>query len=171
MLTVISGYNRMILDELSAARSIARQRRRDSQGGPAGRALTNQLLAFSRRQIIRLSVVNPNAVIVNTEKMLRHVIGEDIHLMLNLAADAGNIKADPGHIEQAVVNLAVNAETLCRRGPARHRNANVRLDETYARTHSGVQPGEFVMIAVSDTGHGMDTETRRHIFEPFSPPR
>src|SRR5271157_3523106 len=168
MLTVISGYNRMILDELSPLDPLRGNAEEILKAADRAAALTNQLLAFSRRQMIRLSVLNVNAVIANTEKMLRHVIGEDIQLVLNPAPDAGNIKADPGHIEQAVVNLAVNArDAMPRGGRLVIETGNVRLDETYARTHSGVQPGEFVMIALSDTGHGMDTETRRHIFEPF----
>ena len=168
MLTVISGYNRMILDELSQLDPLRGNAEEVLKAADRAAALTNQLLAFSRRQVIRLSVLSVNALIVNTEKMLRHVIGEDIQLTLNPAPDAGNIRADPGHIEQAVVNLAVNArDAMPAGGRLAIETANVRLDETYARTHSGVQPGEFVMIAVSDTGHGMDTETRRHIFEPF----
>jgi two-component system cell cycle sensor histidine kinase/response regulator CckA len=168
MLTVISGYNRMILDDLSPLDPLRGNAEEILKAADRAAALTNQLLAFSRRQIMRPSVLNVNAVIANTEKMLRHVIGEDIQLMLNPARDAGNIRADPGHIEQAVVNLAVNArDAMPLGGRLAIETANVRLDETYARTHSGVQPGEFVMIAVSDTGHGMDAETRRHIFEPF----
>ena len=131
-------------------------------------ALTNQLLAFSRRQIMQPRVINVNAVIGQTEKMLRRLIGEDIELVMSLSDDAGNIKADPGHVEQAIVNLAVNArDAMPLGGRLTIETANVQLDENYARTHMGVKPGEFVMIAVSDTGHGMDAETRQHIFEPF----
>jgi len=168
MLTVISGYNRMILDDLSPLDPLRGNAEEILKAADRAAALTNQLLAFSRRQIMRPCVLNVNAVIANTEKMLRHVIGEDVHLMLSPARDAGNIRADPGHIEQAVVNLAVNArDAMPAGGRLAIETANVRLDETYARTHSGMHPGEFVMIAVSDTGHGMDGETRRHIFEPF----
>jgi CheY-like chemotaxis protein len=158
----------MILDDLSPLDPLRGNAEEILKAADRAAALTNQLLAFSRRQIIRLSVLNVNAVIADTEKMLRRVIGEDVHLVLNPARDAGNIRADPGHIAQAVVNLAVNArDAMPAGGRLAIETANVRLDETYARTHSGVQPGEFVMIAVSDSGHGMDTETRRHIFEPF----
>jgi hypothetical protein len=168
MLTVISGYNRMILDELSPLDPLRGNAEEILKAADRAAALTNQLLAFSRRQIMRPTVLDVNAVIASTEKMLRRLIGEDIQLLLNPARDAGNIRADPGHIEQAVVNLAVNArDAMPGGGRLAIETANVRLDETYARTHPGVQPGEFVMIAVSDTGHGMDAETRRHIFEPF----
>jgi PAS domain S-box-containing protein len=168
MLTVISGYNRMILDELSPLDPLRANAEEILKAADRAAALTNQLLAFSRRQIVRPCVFNVNAVIANTEKMLRRLIGEDVQLVLNPAQDVGNIKADPGHIEQAVINLALNArDAMPAGGRIAIETANVRLDETYSRTHVGVEPGEFVMIAVSDTGHGMDAETRRHIFEPF----
>ena len=113
-------------------------------------------------------VINVNAVLIQTQKMLQRLIGEDIELILDLGVDIGNIKADPGHVEQAIVNLAVNArDAMPMGGHLRIETADVVLDETYARTHMGVKPGEFTMIAVSDDGHGMDAETRRHIFEPF----
>jgi CheY-like chemotaxis protein len=96
------------------------------------------------------------------------LIGEDVELVMRLHPDAGNIKADPGHVEQAVVNLAVNArDAMPLGGRLTIETENVYLDSSYARTHMGVSPGEFVLIAVSDTGHGMDAETRRRIFEPF----
>src|SRR5262249_15414813 len=125
-------------------------------------------LAFSRRQIMQPRVINVNAVLTQTQKMLRRLIGEDIELHLNMAVNVGNIKADPGHVEQAIVNLAVNApDAMPMGGKLTIETASVVLDEHYARTHMGVKPGDFTMIAVSDTGHGMDAETRRHIFEPF----
>jgi CheY-like chemotaxis protein len=131
-------------------------------------ALTNQLLAFSRRQIMQPRVINVNAVLIQTQKMLQRLIGEDIELVLNLGVNVGNIKADPGHVEQAIVNLAVNArDAMPMGGHLRIETCDVVLDEHYARTHMGVKPGDFTMIAVSDDGHGMDAETRRHIFEPF----
>jgi CheY-like chemotaxis protein len=109
-----------------------------------------------------------NTVIMRTEKMLRRLIGEDIEVRLSLGAEVGNIRADPSHIDQALVNLVVNArDAMPTGGQITIETANVQLDETYAKTHTGVQPGEFVMVAVSDTGHGMDAETRRRIFEPF----
>jgi len=168
MLTVISGYNRMILDELSTMDPLRGYAEEILKAADRAGALTNQLLAFSRRQIMQPRVINVNAVLILTQKMLRRLIGEDVDLVLNLAVNVGNIKADPGHVEQAIVNLAVNArDAMPLGGRLTIETADVVLDETYARTHLGVQPGEFTMIAVSDTGHGMDAETRRHIFEPF----
>jgi CheY-like chemotaxis protein len=100
--------------------------------------------------------------------MLRRLIGEDVQLVLSLGADTGNIKADPNHIEQAIVNLAVNArDAMPMGGRITIETGNAEIDETYAKTHMGVKPGEFVMIVVSDTGCGMDSATRQHIFEPF----
>jgi PAS domain S-box-containing protein len=168
MLTVISGYNRMILDELSPLDPLRGYAEEILKAADRAGALTNQLLAFSRRQIMQPRVVNVNTVVNQTEKMLRRLIGEDIELVLGLDPAVANIRADPGHVEQAIVNLAVNArDAMQLGGRLTIETQNVALDENYAKTHMGVKPGEFVMIAVSDTGHGMDAETRRRIFEPF----
>jgi len=168
MLTVISGYNRMILDELSALDPLRGYAEEILKAADRAAALTGQLLAFSRRQIMQPRVFNVNAVLIQTQKMLQRLIGEDIELILNLGVNIGNIKADPGHVEQAIVNIAVNArDAMPMGGHLRIETSDVVLDENYARTHVGVNPGEFTMIAVSDDGHGMDAETRRHIFEPF----
>ena len=168
MLTVINGYNRMILDELSPLDPLRGCAEEVLKAADRAGALTNQLLAFSRRQVMQPRVINPNTTVIQTEKMLRRLIGEDIELVLSLHRDAGNIKADPGHIEQAIVNLAVNSrDAMPKGGRLTIETANVHLDEHYAKTHLGVKPGDFVMIAVSDTGHGMDQETRRRLFEPF----
>jgi two-component system cell cycle sensor histidine kinase/response regulator CckA len=168
MLTVISGYNRMILDELSTLDPLRGYAEEILKAADRAGALTQQLLAFSRRQVMQPRVISVNNVIAQTEKMLRRLIGEDVELLFGLAVDAGNIKADPGHVEQAIVNLAVNArDAMPLGGRLNIETANVHLDENYARTHMGVTPGDFVMIAVSDNGTGMDAETRRRIFEPF----
>jgi len=168
MLTVISGYNRMILDELRPddplrdyAEEIARA------AGRAG-AITKQLLVFSRRQMLEPRIITVNAIISQIEKMLLRLLGEDIQLTLDLQEDVANIKADPNQLEQAIVNLAVNArDAMPSGGQIFLQSANVRLDENYVKTHLGVQPGDYVMIAMTDTGHGMDAKTRQRIFEPF----
>jgi two-component system cell cycle sensor histidine kinase/response regulator CckA len=168
MLTVISGYNRMLLDELSPNDPLRTYADEAIKAADRAGAITNQLLSFSRRQIMQPRVISVNTVLQQTEKMLRRLIGEDVELVLELSEDAGNIKADPNHIEQAIVNLAVNSrDAMPNGGRISIETANTRLDEHYARTHLGVNPGEFVMIAVIDTGHGMDAATRQHIFEPF----
>jgi len=168
MLTVISGYNRMILDELSALDPLRGYAEEILKAADRAGALTNQLLAFSRRQIMKPRVMNVNATLAGTEKMLQRLIGEDIELKLVLSSDTGNIKADPNAVEQAIVNLAVNArDAMPLGGRLTVETGNVELDESYAKSHMGVTPGEFVMIAVSDTGVGMDAATKRRIFEPF----
>ena len=168
MLTVISGYNRMLLDELSPADPLRSYVEEALTAADRAAELTNQLLAFSRRQIMQPKVVNVNAVVKQSDKMLRRLIGEDIEVVFRLKDDVGNIKVDPGHLEQAIVNLAVNSrDAMPVGGRLTVETCNVHLDENYARSHVGVKAGEFVMIAVSDNGTGMDAATRQHIFEPF----
>jgi len=158
----------MILDELSTLDPLRGYAEEILKAADRAGALTNQLLAFSRRQIMQPRVINVNAVLIQTQKMLQRLIGEDVELVLDLGVSVGNIKADPGHVEQAIVNLAVNArDAMPMGGHLRIETSSVELDENYAKTHMGVKPGQFTMIAVSDDGHGMDAETRRHIFEPF----
>ena len=168
MLTVISGYNRMLLDELAAQDPLRSYVEEALTAADRAAELTNQLLTFSRRQIVQPRVVSVNNVIRGSEKMLGRLIGEDIEVVFLLNAEAGNIKVDPGHLEQAIVNLAVNSrDAMPLGGRLTVETSNVDLDENYARSHVGVRPGEFVLIAVSDNGTGMDAATRLHIFEPF----
>jgi two-component system cell cycle sensor histidine kinase/response regulator CckA len=168
MLTVISGYTRMILDELSPLDPLHDYAQEIGKAAERAGAITNQLLSFSRRQVIQPRVVNVNAILAQTEKMLRRLLGEDIQLTLSLGDGVGNIQADPNQIEQAVVNLAVNSRhAMPTGGHISIETGNVHLDEDYIKTHLGVTPGEFVMISVTDTGHGMDAATKQRIFEPF----
>src|SRR5438132_627747 len=168
MLTVIAGYNRMILDEVSPLDPLRGYAEEILKAADRATALTGQLLSFSRRQVMKPRMLEVNAVIRETEKMLRRMIGEDIELVLRLGEETGVIKSDPNHIEQAIVNLTANArDAMPLGGRITIETSNTRIDEHYVRTHMGVKPGEFVMIAVSDTGHGMDAATRQHIFEPF----
>ncbi len=168
MLTVISGYNQMILDQLSPLDPMRGYAEEILKASDRAAALTNQLLAFSRRQIVQPRVFSVNEALSQTEKMLRRLIGEDIVLTLNLHRETGNIRADPGHLEQAIFNLATNArDAMPKGGRLTIETANTSLDDMYSRTHLGVQPGDYVMIAVTDSGHGMDLETKRRIFEPF----
>jgi two-component system, cell cycle sensor histidine kinase and response regulator CckA len=168
MLTVIAGYSKMILDELPPDDPLREYAEEIGKAGERAGAITNQLLAFSRRQLIQPRVINVNAVMAQTEKMLRRLLGEDIQLTLDVQEDIANIKADPNQIEQAIVNLAVNSrDAMPNGGQIFLQTAQLDLDEVYVRTHLGVQPGEYVMIAITDTGHGMEAEVRKHIFEPF----
>jgi CheY-like chemotaxis protein/two-component sensor histidine kinase len=131
-------------------------------------ALTLQLLAFSRKQVIEPAVVDLNTSVTEIQKMLHRVIGEDVELAIRLQPDLGYIKADPGQLGQVLMNLAVNSrDAMPSGGTLAIETANVELDETYVRQHLGARPGQFVMLAVSDTGIGMDSDTLSHIFEPF----
>ncbi len=127
-----------------------------------------QLLAFSRKQMLAPKLLDLNGVVTENLKLLTRLIGEDIDLVMIPGGELGLVKADPNQIEQVIMNLAVNArDAMPHGGNLVIESANVRLDENFARTHAGVEPGEYVMIAVSDTGTGMDAETQSHIFEPF----
>ncbi len=168
LLTIISGYDRMLLEGLAPEDPLRTYAEEVAKAADRAGALTGQLLAFSRRQVMRPRTIDVNELIRGADRMLRRLIGEDIDLRLGLGAEAGNIKADPGQVEQIVLNLAINARDAMPDGGKLTIETEVtHLDENYARTHVGVLPGDYVMIAVSDTGHGMDAETKRHIFEPF----
>ena len=168
LLMVIMGRADVMLSRLdhahpmrSAIREITRTARRAAD-------LTHQLLAFSRKQVLKPAVLDLNAVLTNLGEMLRRLIGEDIELITALAPALGHVKADPGQIEQIVMNLVVNArDAMPHGGQLTIETANVELDEAYARRHVGVRPGFYVMLALSDTGVGMDPATQARIFEPF----
>ena len=131
-------------------------------------ALTRQLLAFSRQQVLQPSVINLNKIIADTENMLQHLIGEDIKLVTVPDPQLGHVRADAGQIEQIIMNLVVNArDAMPDGGRLTIETSNVILDRMYSRQYIGVTPGPHVMLAVSDTGVGMDAETQARIFEPF----
>jgi CheY-like chemotaxis protein len=130
--------------------------------------LTRQLLSFSRRQVVEMKVIDLNATLQDLEKMLRRVIGEDIELSFLLDKNLGRLKADPGQIEQAILNLIVNArDAMPSGGKITAETCNVDLGKEYALTHMGINPGPYIMLSISDTGMGMGPEIRERIFEPF----
>jgi signal transduction histidine kinase/CheY-like chemotaxis protein len=168
LLTVIMGRTELLLAGLEA--SDPRRSAIELIEETATRAadLTRQLLAFGRKQVLRPTVLNLNAVVSNMSEMLRRLIGEDIDLVTVLAPALGHVKADPGQIEQIIMNLAVNArDAMPKGGRLTLETANVELDAAYTRKHVGAQPGSHIMLALSDTGIGMDAKTQARIFEPF----
>ena len=168
LLTIINGYSEILIEELvTDAKAIDYLKEIRNAGGRAA-SLTRQLLAFSRRQVLTPQVLDLNAVVSNLEKMLRRLIGEDIKLHTFLNPSLGRVKADPGQIEQVIMNLAVNArDAMPKGGNLAIETSNVELDEEYARNHPTVKPGPHVVLVVSDTGVGMTPETQARIFEPF----
>jgi two-component system, cell cycle sensor histidine kinase and response regulator CckA len=138
------------------------------KAGEKAAGLTRQLLTFSRKQVLQPVVLDLNAVVADMNRMLQRVLGEDIDLMTRPAPELGGVRADPGQVEQVLMNLVANArDAMPRGGHLTIETGNVVLDEGYAAQHGTVRPGPYVMLAVSDTGSGMDAETQRHIFEPF----
>ncbi len=168
LLTVITSYSQLLLDDLGVAdpRRTDLEEIRKAASGAA--TLTRQLLAFSRQQVLEPRVLDLNAVVTTAGKMLKRLIGEDIELSTALAPDLGAIKADPGQLEQVIMNLAVNArDAMPMGGRLTIETANVELDGAYTQEHRMVAAGSYVLLAVSDTGLGMDELTRTRIFEPF----
>ncbi|HYV12778.1 MAG TPA: ATP-binding protein [Pyrinomonadaceae bacterium] len=168
LLTVILGYSDIMKRNLQEGHPLRRNVEEIVRASERAASLTRQLLAFSRKQVMQPKVFDLNTVISDLEKMLRRMIGEDVELRVNLQDELDHIKADPVQLEQVIMNLVVNArDAMPRGGKLSIETSNVYLDEAYAREHVSVVPGDYVMLAISDTGCGMSEETRRHIFEPF----
>ncbi len=168
MLQIINSYSEICLERLGAEDASRRPMQEIYDAGQRAAGLTRQLLAFSRKQVLQPVVLDINKTIAEMEKMLRRLIGEDIHISTVHAPDLGKVRADPGQIEQVLMNLAINArDAMPDGGKLTIETANVELDERYAARHVGVAPGPYVMLAVSDTGCGMDEATKASVFEPF----
>jgi two-component system, cell cycle sensor histidine kinase and response regulator CckA len=168
LLTIITGYSQLILNNLRTEDPNRHFVEQIIKAGERAAALTSQLLAFSRRQILQPRVLDLNKLVTSLSTMLRRLIGEDIDLRLVLPADLGTVSADAGQIEQVLMNLAVNArDAMPKGGVLTIETANVTLDERYAGRHIAVKPGPYVLLAVSDNGTGMDEATKSRLFEPF----
>lgn len=168
LLTVISGYSSMSLLKMDKDSPLRRNTEEILKAAERAAALTSQLLAFSRKQVLQPKVLNLNVTLGSMGKMLRRLIGEDIELFTVLDAGLGNIKADPGQIEQVILNLAVNArDAMPRGGKLTIRTGNVRVDSKSSYRDRDLEPGDYVMLAISDTGVGMTDEVKAHLFEPF----
>jgi len=168
LLMVISGYCEFLLERIGSEPALRGPVQEIAKAGERATSLTRQLLAFSRKQLLAPKVVDLNAIVTENLKMLTRIIGEDIDLVMDRGGGIGPVKADPGQIEQVIMNLAVNArDAMPHGGKLTIETANVTLDQEYARLHAPVVPGEYVMLAIRDTGMGMDAETQSHIFEPF----
>ncbi len=168
LLMVISGYCEFLLERIGSDPALRGPAQEIANASNRATSLTRQLLAFSRKQMLTPKVLDLNEVVTENLKMLNRLIGEDIDLVMVPGTELGAVKADPGQIEQVIMNLAVNArDAMPRGGRLTIETSNVTLDADYARFHAPVSPGEYIMLAISDTGQGMDVETQNHIFEPF----
>jgi len=168
LLTVILSYSNSLSEDLVADSKHQRAAEQIHRAAERGAALTRQMLAFSRRQVFQMRVVNLNEIIQELLKMLRRIIGEHIEVKANLSDDLRPVKADPGQLEQVLMNLSVNArDAMPKGGKLTFETRNVLLDEDFVRQNVGSSPGPHILLAVSDTGTGMDAATLSRIFEPF----
>ena len=168
LLTAIFGYSDLLGEELPVDSPAREDLKEIRTAATRAAALTRQLLAFSRQQVLQPVVLNMNDVLANLESMLQRVLGEDVELDTHKARDLGNVKADPGQLEQVIMNLAVNArDAMPTGGKLTLETSNVALSGEYAAAHRPVAPGDYIMLAVSDSGIGMDETVKTRLFEPF----
>jgi len=170
LLSIILGYADMILraDPSRMEKQIRARVQEIQRAGERARALTRQLLAFGRKQLLQVIPVNVNSVVLDLEEMLRRLIGENIKIIMRFGSNIGSTKADPSQLEQVLLNVCINArDAMPDGGILTIETSKVELDEEYASTHADVRPGRYVMLAISDTGCGMDDITRQRLFEPF----
>jgi hypothetical protein len=170
LLTIITGYSQVILERSNSDEQLRREIQQIEVASNKAIALIRQLLAFSRRQLLQPQVVNPEGIVAGVEKMLRRLIGENIELVVRTTGAVGTVKADPGQLEQVLINLAVNARDAMEvrnGGRLTFELQNIDLDQQFAEDNVGAVPGRYVMLAVSDTGSGMSKDVQARIFEPF----
>jgi PAS domain S-box-containing protein len=168
LLTIVIGNCHVVLSDPAFANFPRQELEEIKDAGERAAALTRQLLAFGRRQVLMPELRPVNGLVGEVEKLLRRVLGEQIDLSVRLGVEAGTIKVDPGQFEQVLLNLTINArDAMPHGGRLTIETQAAELDDEYARQHPGVTPGAYVMVAVSDTGTGMDLDVQQHIFEPF----
>jgi signal transduction histidine kinase len=168
LLTGISGFAKFAYEQVSPDSAVREDLAEVQKLAKRAEALTRQLLTFSRKQTIQPVLFNINRSVEEMMKMLGRLIGENIELVFVLAPDLGNVNADPSQLEQVLANLTINArDAMASGGKLTVATANIYLDQDYARANIGMLPGDYIMLAVSDTGCGMDDKIRQHIFEPF----
>jgi two-component system, cell cycle sensor histidine kinase and response regulator CckA len=168
LLTAMIGYAEILRDQIETGDHRRNQVEEICKAAERGSALTRQLLTFSRKPVSTPQTLDLNAVVRGFERMLRRLIGEHIKLATTTADDLGFVRANPGQVEQVLMNLAINGrDAMSGGGRLTIETANVELSAIYSRTHAAVAPGAYVMLAVSDTGCGMTAEVKAHLFEPF----
>ncbi len=167
LLMVINGYTEVLLEQLEKDSVIHLKVQFIQQAADRAATLTRQLLAFSRKQLLELKVIDVNTVISDMERLLRPLIGENIELVTRLSSETGHTRADAGQLEQVIMNLVVNAkDSMPEGGKLTLQSSDVTVRQNF-REHRFIQPGRYAVISVADTGHGMDKETQSRIFEPF----
>jgi len=168
LLGVVVGYAKLLQEQFPEQDQARRGLEAIAEAGDRAVNLTRQLLAFSRQQILRPIVFDLNQVVSGIEPLIRRLIGENIEFITKLSSGLDRVKADPGQIEQVVMNLAINArDAMPDGGQLMFETSNAQIDESYAKLHSGTVPGSYVALSVTDTGVGIDKDTQARIFEPF----
>jgi len=168
LLTAITGYSELLLGELPAEDLRRGHAEEIRKAGERAAALTQQLLAFSRRQVLEPKVIDVNIIVSDIERMLRRLIGEHIELKTRKSPDLWKVRADPGQIEQAILNMVLNArDAMPSGGTLAIETSNAEVDENFARSHIPTRPGSYVMVAVLDTGVGITDDVKARLFEPF----